>query len=46
MKTFDFGSGPVPARQHVNGSGWVADTASVDDTVFVGATGRVSGSIW
>ena len=29
MTTFDFGKGPVPAHQHPNGGGWVADTATV-----------------
>ena len=30
--TFDFkdGNGPVPAHEHPNGGGWVADTAKVD----------------
>ena len=32
--TFDFGNGPVPAHQHPNGKGWVADTALVADTAF------------
>jgi carbonic anhydrase/acetyltransferase-like protein (isoleucine patch superfamily) len=45
---FDFGSGPVPARQHRNpdGSlgGWVADTAHVADTAFVGVNATVSGN--
>lgn len=38
MVTFDFndGNGPVPAHQHPNGGGWVADTAKVDDTAYVG----------
>jgi len=44
----DFGDGLVAARQHRNpdGSlgGWVADTAHVDDTVFVGAAATVSGN--
>jgi len=31
--TSDFGSGPVPAHQHKNGGGWVADTAFVAETV-------------
>jgi hypothetical protein len=35
---FDFqdGNGPVPAHQHSDGGGWVADTAYVDDSVYVG----------
>jgi hypothetical protein len=24
---FNFGNGPVPAHQHPNGGGWVADSA-------------------
>lgn len=36
MTTFDFGFGPVAAHQHPNGGGWVADTAHVDDSVYVG----------
>ena len=33
-KTYDFqdGNGPVPAQQHPNGGGWVADTATVEKT--------------
>ena len=42
-QTFDFGSGPVPAHRHINGGGWVADTAHVDDTAFVGPDARVFG---
>lgn len=34
---FDFGKGYLePAHQHPNGGGWVADTAFVEDTCFVG----------
>ena len=40
---FDFGNGPVPAHQHVNGGGWVADTVEIEDTVFVGPNARVFG---
>ena len=44
--TFDFqdGNGPVPAHQHPNGGGWVADTATVEETAFVGANAQVYGS--
>lgn len=44
--TFDFqdGNGPVPAHRHPNGGGWVADTATVEETAYVGADARVSGS--
>jgi hypothetical protein len=43
---FDFGdgNGPVPAHKHVNGGGWVADTAYVADTAFVGPEALVYGS--
>ena len=33
----------VPAHQHPNGGGWVADTAIVLDEVYVGPTARVFG---
>ncbi len=41
--TFDFrdGEGPVPAHQHSNGGGWVADTAVVSKTVYVDMDARV-----
>ena len=44
MTTFDFGdgNGPVPAHKHPNGGGWVADTATVKDTAYVGLNARVS----
>jgi carbonic anhydrase/acetyltransferase-like protein (isoleucine patch superfamily) len=38
---YDFGNGPIPAHQHPRGGGWVADTATVDDTCFVGPYARV-----
>jgi len=42
---FDFGNGAglVPAHRHNNGGGWVADTASVDDTAYIGNKARVFG---
>ena len=43
-ETFDFGRGSVPAHQHENGGGWVADTAHVDETAFVGPDARVYGN--
>ena len=45
IETFDFGDGqgPVPAHRHVQGGGWVADTARVDPDSFVGARARVFG---
>ena len=43
--TFDFGDGkgPVPAHQHCNGGGWVADTDVADKTAYVGLDARVYG---
>jgi hypothetical protein len=45
MTTFDFqdGNGPVPAHQHPNGGGWVADTARVAGTAYVGPDAQVYG---
>ena len=37
MFDFEDGNGPVPAHKHPNGGGWVADTATVADTAYVGA---------
>ena len=48
--TYDFqdGYGPVPAYRHRNpdGSigGWVADTASVDDTAYISENAKVFGT--
>jgi hypothetical protein len=33
---FKDGSGRIPAHRHDNGRGWVADTAKVDETVYIG----------
>jgi carbonic anhydrase/acetyltransferase-like protein (isoleucine patch superfamily) len=43
---FDFGDGLglVKAHQHPNGGGWVANTARVEETVFVGPEARVYGN--
>jgi carbonic anhydrase/acetyltransferase-like protein (isoleucine patch superfamily) len=38
---FDDGNGLVPAHKHTNGGGWVADTASVANTVYVGPNAEV-----
>ena len=38
---YDFGDGPVPAHRHPHGEGWVANTATVDETVYVDATAVV-----
>lgn len=43
-ENFDFGQGPVPAHQHKNGGGWVADTATVRNSVYVGSNARVYGN--
>ena len=44
--TFDFGDGPVRAHQHKNpdGSmgGWVANTATVKGTAYIGEDAKVS----
>jgi carbonic anhydrase/acetyltransferase-like protein (isoleucine patch superfamily) len=40
---FADGNGPVQAHRHPNGGGWVADTAKVADTVYVGSSARVFG---
>lgn len=42
--TYDFGNGHEPAHQHSNGGGWVADTATVADTAFVGKDAQVFGN--
>jgi hypothetical protein len=38
---FKDGLGPVPAHKHPNGGGWVADTATVADTAYVGPEAKV-----
>jgi hypothetical protein len=43
MHDFNDGKGPVPAHQHANGGGRVADTVTIDDTAFVGPDARVFG---
>ena len=40
---FDFGYGLVPAHKHVNGGGWVAETATVADSAYIGFNAQVSG---
>lgn len=44
MYDFKDGNGPVPAHQHPNGGGWVADTAFVVKSVYVGADAKVYGN--
>ena len=41
---FKNGKGLVPAHRHSNGGGWVADTARVSDSVYVGEFARVFGN--
>ena len=41
---FDDGNGPVSAHLHANGGGWVANTATVSRTAFVGLAAAVFGS--
>jgi carbonic anhydrase/acetyltransferase-like protein (isoleucine patch superfamily) len=39
--TYDFGKGFERAHPHDNGGGWVADTATVEPSVFVGPDAKV-----
>ena len=41
--TFDFGWGQVPVHRHENGNGWVADTAMVEDSCYIGIDALVYG---
>jgi hypothetical protein len=43
QETHDFGAGPVPAHKHPNGGGWVAETARVSETAYVGSKAEVYG---
>ena len=43
---FKDGSGRVPAHRHVNGKGWVAKTAVVEDSVYVGPKCEVYNSAY
>lgn len=45
MTTHDFedGNGLVNAHKHLNGGGWVADTAKVTTSAYVGPDAQVSG---
>ena len=45
LHDFQDGNGPVPARQHPNGGGWVADTAHVDASAYVGPDAWVYGGV-
>jgi hypothetical protein len=46
MAKHDFldGRGQVPAHKHTNGGGWVADTARVDASAYVGPDAQVCGN--
>lgn len=45
IKSVDFGDGQsVPAHQHPKGGGWVAETAHVDETCYVGPYAVVYGN--
>lgn len=44
--THDFGHGTVPAHQHENGGGWVANTAEVSPAAYVGQRAQVYGGAW
>jgi hypothetical protein len=41
MYNFGDGHGPVAAHRHANGGGWVADTATVSDSAYVGPVSQV-----
>lgn len=41
IELYDFGAGLVPAHRHPNGRGWVANTAKVDASAYVGL-----GALW
>ena len=41
---FPDGQGPVPAHEHSNGGGLVADSAFVADTAYIGRNAKVSGN--
>jgi hypothetical protein len=46
LAAFDFhdGNGPVSAQKHPNGGGWVAQTAIVENMVYVGPDAKVYGN--
>ena len=45
-QTHDFmdGNGPVPSHIHTKGGGWVANTANVYDSAYIGPDARVYGN--
>ena len=44
LHDFQDGNGPVPAHQHANGGGWVADTAKVEPSAQVFSNAQVCGN--
>jgi NDP-sugar pyrophosphorylase family protein len=38
-------NGPIPTHQHPNGGGLVADTAQVDDSVYIGSNVQIYGEV-
>jgi len=44
MPKFDFGNGMVDAHRYPNGGGWVANTAQVAETAYVGPDAEVFGN--
>lgn len=44
LRDWQDGRGPIPARQHVNGGGWVEASAWVDDGSFVASEATVKGA--
>ena len=44
MHDFMDGKGPVPSHIHTKGGGWVADTANVYDSAYIGPDARVYGN--
>jgi NDP-sugar pyrophosphorylase family protein len=40
------GNGPVPSHIHTKGGGWVANTANVYDSAYIGPDARVYGNAW
>ena len=46
MHDFMDGKGPVPSHIHTKGGGWVADTANVYNSAYIGPDARVSGDAW
>lgn len=43
LHDFQDGNGPISAHQHELGGGWVASTAHVEETVYIGPDARIFG---